>query len=255
MRPSGWPAIASASRRPETEPLISLAGWFHLGFFGLLIPWLAWRSRGQVARHTATLRARHFANVIIQLVIFLVISLAVAWVEHIPVWKPWAGHWLGWLLAAALAVGGIVVMRPHWRKNVEKRDPTIRLFMPTNGTERRLWVLVAVAAGVSEEVTYRGVLFALLWMLTGSGWAAAVIAAIIFGVSHAVQGWKAAGIVTIIALALHGLVALSGTLYPAIVAHAVYDIVAGLTYGRLGRDLGYEMAPPPDQFPEPLPAP
>ena len=92
-------------------------------------------------------------------------------------------------------------------------------------------------------------------MLTGSGWVAAVIASIVFGVSHAVQGWKTAGIITIIAFLLHGLVAMSGTLYPAIVAHAVYDIVAGLTYGRLGRTLGYDMAPPPDQFPEPLPAP
>jgi membrane protease YdiL (CAAX protease family) len=188
-------------------------------------------------------------------VIFLVISLLVARAEQIPVWRSSPGDWPGWLLAAVLALGGIVVMRPHWRKNVETRDPTVRLFMPTNAAERRLWVMLAVAAGVSEEVTYRGVLFALLWMLTGSGWVAAVIASIVFGVSHAVQGWKTAGIITIIAFLLHGLVAVSGTLYPAIVAHAVYDIVAGLTYGRLGRTLGYDMAPPPDQFPEPLPAP
>jgi hypothetical protein len=227
----------------------------HLGFFGLVIPWLAWRSRGHIARHTATPRARHFANVVLQLVIFLAISLVVARVEQVPIWRPWAGHWLGWLLAALLALGGIVVMRPHWRKNVEMRDPTVRLFMPTTRSERRLWVLVALAAGVSEEVTYRGVLFALLWILTGSALAAALLASIVFGVSHAVQGWKTAGIITIIALLLHGLVALSGTLYPAIVAHAAYDIVAGLTYGRLGRTLGYDMAPPPDQFPEPLPAP
>ena len=187
--------------------------------------------------------------------IFLAISLLVARAEQVTLWRPWAGHWLGWLLAAVLALGGIVVMRPHWRKSVETRDPTVRLFMPTNASERRLWVMVAVAAGVSEEVTYRGVLFALLWTLTGSALLAAILASVVFGVSHAVQGWKTAGIITIIALLLHGLVAVSGTLYPAIVAHAVYDIVAGLTYGQLGRTLGYDMAPPPDQFPEPLPAP
>lgn len=187
--------------------------------------------------------------------IFLAISLMVAQVEQIPLWPRSAGHRLGWMLAGVLTVAGIMLMRPRWRKNVETRDPAVRLFMPTNAGERRLWVLVAVAAGVSEEVTYRGVLFALLWTLTGSGWVAALVAAVIFGVSHSVQGWKSAGIITIIALLLHGLVAVSGALYPAIVAHAVYDIVAGLTYGRLGRSLGYDMAPPPDQFPEPLPAP
>lgn len=182
---------------------------------------------------------------ILQLVIFLVISLVVARVERIPVWQPAGGRWLAWLLAAVLAGGGIVLMRPRWRKNVEARDPTVRLFMPTNASERRLWVMLAVAAGVSEEVTYRGVLLALLWMLTGSGIAAAVVSAIIFGVSHAVQGWKSAGIITIIALLLQGVVALSGTLYPAIVAHAVYDIVAGLTYGRLGKGWRYDDADVP----------
>lgn len=221
----------------------------------MLIPWLAWRSREQVARHAVTPRARHFGNVILQLVIFLVISLVVARIGDIAIWRPRSGHWLGWLLAAILTVAGIVLMRPHWRKSVEARDPTVRLFMPTDGRERGLWIALSITAAISEEVTYRGVLFALLWMLTGSGWTGAAVAAIIFGISHVVQGWKTAGIVTIIALLLHGLVAVSGTLYPAIVAHAVYDIVAGLTYGRLGRTLGYDMAPPPDQFPEPLPAP
>ncbi len=200
-------------------------------------------------------RARHLANVILQLAIFLVISLAVARVEFIPIWKPPEGRWLAWVLAAALAVLGVLVMRPRWRANVERRDPKVRLFMPSDARERRLWILVSLAAGLSEEVTYRGVMFALLWMVTASPVASALIASLVFGVSHSVQGWKTVAIVTIIALLLHGLVAVSGTLYPAIAAHAAYDMVAGLTYGRLGRDLGYDDTAPPGHFPEPLPAP
>src|SRR5690606_31706171 len=75
--------------------------------------------------------------------------------------------------------------------------------------------------------------------VTGSGVAAALIASVIFGVSHSVQGWKSAGVITVIALLLHGLVALSGTLLLAIAIHAIYDAVAGLAYGRMGEELGY----------------
>lgn len=220
--------------------MITPAGWFHLGFFGLLVPWLAWRSRGRVAQQLAVPRDRHLVMIIGQLLLFLLISLVVARAGHIEVWAP-AGRRIGpWLDAALLVVAGVLLMRPQWRARVAAQDPTVRLFMPSTGRERRLWVVVSVVAGISEEVTYRGVLYALLWMLTGSPVAAAIIAAIVFGASHSVQGWAAAGVITLIALVLHGLVAWSGSLYPAIAAHAAYDIIAGLTYGRLGRELGYD---------------
>jgi membrane protease YdiL (CAAX protease family) len=53
------------------------------------------------------------------------------------------------------------------------------------------------------------------------------------------QGWKNAVIIGAVALALHGLVIWSGSLYIAMAVHAIYDLVAGLTYGRLGERLGY----------------
>lgn len=197
-----------------------------------------------MAQHLAVPRERHLKMVIGQLLLFLVISLVVAWTGSIEVWAP-VGRRLGpWLDAALLVVAGVLLMRPRWRAKVVARDPAVRLFMPSTGRERRLWVVVAVVAGVSEEVTYRGVMYALLWMLTGSPVAAAIIASIVFGVSHSVQGWAVAGIVTLIALVLHGLVAWSGSLYPAIAAHAAYDIIAGLTYARLGQELGYDPLTP-----------
>jgi membrane protease YdiL (CAAX protease family) len=139
----------------------------------------------------------------------------------------------------ALLALGLTAMPPVWRRSVERRERGIHLFMPRTPPERGLWVAVAMAAGVSEEVTYRGVLFAVLTGMTGSAVAGAAIASAIFGLSHVVQGWKSAGIVTIIALMVHGLVAVSGTLLLAIAIHAIYDIVAGLAYGRMGERLGY----------------
>ena len=221
-------------------PSISIAGWLHIGFFGLMVPWLAWRSRRLLDQYSTLPRSTHFVRVIVQLLLFLVASLLVAWVEDIVVLPAWRPRAVPVVLATVLVVVGLVAMRPIWRRSIERRDLKARFFMPTTARERRLWAGLSVAAGVSEEVTYRGVLFALLAVVTGSTWLAAALSAVAFGLSHAVQGWKAAGAVTMIALLLHGLVALDGTLYPAIAAHAMYDWLAGLEHGRLGGELGYD---------------
>jgi hypothetical protein len=216
-----------------------LAGWFHVAFFGLLIPWAAWRSRARLASDPLPPRRRHYVAVLVQLLVFLAISIAVAYAERIDLLEPPRPGWLPWLAAVALLALGLTAMPPVWRRSVERRERGIHLFMPRTPPERGLWVAVAMAAGVSEEVTYRGVLFAVLTGMTGSAVAGAAIASAIFGLSHVVQGWKSAGIVTIIALMVHGLVAVSGTLLLAIAIHAIYDIVAGLAYGRMGERLGY----------------
>lgn len=221
-------------------PSLSIAGWLHIGFFGLMVPWLAWRSRRLLDEYSTLPRGTHFVRVIVQLLLFLVASLLVAWVEEFVVFPAWRPRAVPVVLATVLVVLGLAAMRPIWRRSIERRDLKARFFMPTTARERRLWAGLSVAAGVSEEVTYRGVLFALLAVVTGSAWLAAALSAVAFGLSHAVQGWKAAGAVTMIALLLHGLVALDGTLYPAIAAHAMYDWLAGLEHGRLGEELGYD---------------
>ena len=215
------------------------AGWYHLAFFGLLIPWAAWRTRARFATQPLPPRRRHFVAVLIQLLFFLVISVSVAYAERIDLLALPRAGWLPLAAAAGLLAAGVVLMAPVWRRGVERRERKLHLFMPRTRQERGLWVAVAIAAGVSEEVTYRGVMFAVLAGITGSALAGAVVASLIFGISHIVQGWKSAAIITIIALLLHGLVALSGTILLAVVIHAVYDIVAGLAYGRMGEKLGY----------------
>jgi hypothetical protein len=214
-------------------------GWLHLAFFCLVIPWAVWHSRGRLARGPIPQRRRHFIAVIVQLLLFLGLSLWVAWLEGLPVLAPAP---IAWPLAAGgalLLALGLWLMAPRWRRSVELREREVHLFMPRDATERALWAGVSAAAAASEEVTYRGVMFMLLAGLTGSIWAAVLIASAVFGFSHLVQGWKSAGIVTLVALALHGLVLASGSLLLAIAIHFLYDLIAGLAYGRLGHELGY----------------
>ena len=83
----------------------------------------------------------------------------------------------------------------------------------------------------------------LLTRLVGDVWIAAALCVAMFAVAHAVQGGRTVVIIVAFAAAFHALVALSGSLYVAMGAHALYDVLAGLNYGRLGERLGYPRDP------------
>jgi membrane protease YdiL (CAAX protease family) len=177
--------------------------------------------------------------------VFFVISAFVArreWIDVFPRAVPGASTVA---LGAALLVALVTLMRPMWRKRVEERSRKVWLFMPRTRQERLLWIGCSVAAGVSEETTYRGVMFALLWRLTGSPVAAALIAATVFSISHALQGGKSMAIIFGFALAFQALAWMSGSLYVAMAVHALYDAAAGLAYGAYGEKLGYPIEPMP----------
>jgi hypothetical protein len=111
----------------------------------------------------------------------------------------------------------------------------VELFSPKTGGERALWLAVSLAAGVCEEITYRGVLFLLLHRVTGSILAATVLGAAAFGLAHVLQGRQSALVIFGIALVMQALVLAAGTLLVAMAVHVAYDVAAGLSYGRLTR--------------------
>jgi membrane protease YdiL (CAAX protease family) len=112
--------------------------------------------------------------------------------------------------------------------------------MPANAPERAWWLAVALLAGVGEEITWRGVQAALAGALTGNFGIAALLCSISFALTHIVQGWKSVALIVIFALGFHTLVWLAGSLYVAMAVHVAYDITAGISYGRLGRELAPE---------------
>lgn len=232
--------------------MISFAGAVHIAIFALLVPWLAWRSRAGMNQMAPVDRPTHFRRVIVQMAVFLAVSLLVAFAEHLALPLASPGSAAAWLAAMGLAAVGVVAMRSRWRESVASGDAKVRYFMPRTSQERNLWAGVSLAAGVSEEVTYRGVLFALLWVITGSALVAGVLSALAFGFSHIPQGWETAAIVAGIGLALQGIVWIGGSLWPVIAAHFAYDLLAGLTYGTLGDELAYADAIAPEPAMQPV---
>ena len=209
-------------------------GIFHLCFFGVWIPIAAIRSNRRLADPKKyPPRKSHFTSALIVQFAFCAISLGVAKREWIDVLAPHAFTWhdvgLGLLVLATF----IMAMARRWKYNVDRRLQKIELFSPRDALERSLWIGISIAAGVGEEITYRGVLYTLLWRWLGSADLAALISAVVFAISHMVQGWKSALVIFAFALVFQGLVASTGTLYVAMVVHGAYDITAGIVYGML----------------------
>ncbi len=102
---------------------------------------------------------------------------------------------------------------------------------PQTRTERRLFDMVSITAGVCEEILYRGLLLATLVSLVGT-WPAVAITSLIFGLGHAYQGISGIAKTGLVGLGLALLTVSSGSLFIAIVLHAVIDLTSGRIMGR-----------------------
>ncbi len=157
---------------------------------------------------------------------------------------PVRGDWRG---LAAWALTGFAVAFCAWqvlqtfvsraaRSSVRSQLAQIELteIRPRNGGEALHFQAVSVTAGVTEEIVFRGVLiaaFALIMPL----WAAVILSLIAFVLPHAYQGWNGLVRVAPTGAFLTVFVLLGGSLWPAVLAHALIDMTAGATFWLLDR--------------------
>jgi len=161
-------------------------------------------------------------------------------------------------IAAALSLVLLAVqarsMRTLARLPVEKQGRMggfLRQLMPpaaAGAAERTLFAGVALTAGICEEFLFRGFAITGLMLLVTtasspvegsiafpevSAWAAAVIASVIFGASHAYQGVAGALSTFVVGLVFSLVYLATGSLFPTVVAHAVVDFVGGIWTHRV----------------------
>jgi uncharacterized protein len=135
---------------------------------------------------------------------------------------------LAWM--AGLTVGGIALVAFFRAASV--RDSALTAYlMPRTRRERRLFALLSVTAGVTEEVLYRGVAIGVVVALGGGVPLAVVVSSVAFGALHMYQGWVGALRSGLLGLLLALPVIVTGSLVPAIGAHALLDLVLGLVLG------------------------
>jgi membrane protease YdiL (CAAX protease family) len=105
---------------------------------------------------------------------------------------------------------------------------TTGFLLPKSWSESAVWIVVSIAAGVCEELVYRGYLQRQLWSLTSSLPAALFLQAVIFALGHIYQGWKPALVTAIYGLVFGLVAAWRRSVIPGALAHAAVDILGGL---------------------------
>lgn len=119
----------------------------------------------------------------------------------------------------------VVLERARWRPLARLRRQAQQLIRELLGQAG--WgtiAAVSLAAGLGEEVLFRGALqpAAAAWL---GPWPGVAVAAVLFGLAHPLsQAYFA--VATLLGLYLGVVTELTGELWPAIIAHAAYDFVA-----------------------------
>jgi len=147
------------------------------------------------------------------------------------------------LLTAAVALSFVLdswlqVRDPERRRKTRERLRRDTPFLPTSRGEFVPYALMAVSAGVCEEVLFRGHLIRYVQWMVGDLPAARVIAvalpALVFALVHLYQGWRAVAKIGIGSAALGAIFLLSGSLWVCMALHAAIDLVGGMLALRLG---------------------
>lgn len=140
---------------------------------------------------------------------------------------PWLS-WLGW--TCALVAGGLAVtaaFRVVGARLGLRESRLVRELLPRTGIERAAFSLLSLAAGGGEELAYRGYVIPVLGSLMGAP-AAAVVSSLVFGVLHAYQGLLGMMRSAVLGGVLAGGFLASGSLWPAMAAHAILDMLLGM---------------------------
>ena len=202
-------------------------------------------------------RSRLYESSILQQWILFGVSLAVWFGAN----RSWETLGFGfamdtWFAAgAALTVAAIVVLYLQYRQVVTAsqedldryRDSvgSLDLIIPRNGNELGRFNALSVTAGIVEETLWRGFL---IWYLAAwmPVWAAAVTSSLAFGFAHAYQGPGNIPKIVLIGGVFAAIYLATGSLWLAIVLHAVVDIVQGRVAYELFRRTG-DGTPPVDE--------
>jgi len=141
-------------------------------------------------------------------------------------------------------------LTPEEKQEVVDKACNTWLVMPTTEAERKLFMGVAVTAGVCEEVLYRGFM---LWYLAHwlAPWPAIGVGSVIFGFAHIYQGTSGILKTAVIGLLMGALYHYTGSLLWPALAHAMIDVSAGFIGRRLSgvtpRSMQPVAGPPSEQ--------
>jgi membrane protease YdiL (CAAX protease family) len=105
-------------------------------------------------------------------------------------------------------------------------------FLPESFKELPAYIVLCLAAGIFEEIIYRGFMVTYFLPLFSSPgdipWVAIIAPSILFSLAHKYQGWDAVAKIFIFSLLLGAIFILSKSIYPTMVIHFLIDLIGGI---------------------------
>ncbi|MBO3084818.1 CPBP family intramembrane glutamic endopeptidase [Cellulomonas fengjieae] len=127
-----------------------------------------------------------------------------------------------------LALGAGILALVHRRMPLRPRQPVaaVDAMMPVTPAARRGWAGLSLSAGVTEEITYRGLVVLALAVavpdLPHAG--VVVVAALLFGFAHWYQGWLGMVLTGALGAAFTQLYLVTGSILLLMVLHVLIDL-------------------------------
>lgn len=142
-------------------------------------------------------------------------------------WRLWAA--IGLVLALAIVQSRPVIRigRSASQKRIKIGSAHAAMLSPHTRPELLWWIALSLSAGFCEEFVFRGYLIWVFQPWLGL-WGASALSVVVFALAHAYQGGKGILATGAIGLFLTLVVLGFGSLWPAIVLHALIDIAQGL---------------------------
>ena len=157
-------------------------------------------------------------------------------------WRLWVEVSVILAFAGAAARTALKVQSSRRTKRVKISNPSLGIMVPQTRSELGQWVALSLSAGFCEEFVYRGYLIWVFTPLVGL-WGAAALSLAAFALAHSYQGLKGVVSVGLLGAVFTLVTLISGSLWPAIVLHAVVDICNGLIAWLALRELPGQAAP------------
>ena len=140
---------------------------------------------------------------------------------------------LAWTLGIAAVVLGVLVLLRWIACELGLPDsPFLAKLFPKTRRERTFFVGLSFVAGTGEEIAYRGYAMSTLGAMSVGPWMAATVTSAAFGLLHCYQGVRGVVGTAVAGFVFAASFILTGSIWPAIAAHIVVDLVAGLVLGE-----------------------
>ncbi|HSE50241.1 MAG TPA: CPBP family intramembrane glutamic endopeptidase [Terriglobales bacterium] len=133
-----------------------------------------------------------------------------------------AGFWIG-----AVVVLAVTARLIRFAPKLEDARKALDFIAPSNALELGIWVLLALTAGICEEIIFRGYLQRQFAALSRSVVAGILISAALFGASHAYEGGQRMILIGLLGAMLGALAVWRKNLRPSMIAHTWQDVFAG----------------------------